>query len=147
MFIYHVVRLHSAYTCIKQGSMVGDEKMRRYKYETPILLDDSCFQTLECCLGYGHMRNVRVQLFFCVFLIVAFTFELEPHPMGDTLDSLRPHRLVQLGVKTDIRSAHRLAREFQNGLDGPRSAFFERAAVHEFVQVDGVFARDDVLEG
>jgi hypothetical protein len=74
--------------------MVGDEKMRRYKYETPILLDDSCFQTLpntnisalrnatssqghthlECCLGYGHMRNVRVQLFFCVFLIVAFTY-------------------------------------------------------------------------
>ena len=117
------------------------------------------------------MRNVRVQLFFCVFLIVAFTyiknpattqlyqpriksrertlptFELESHPMGDTLDSLRPHCLVQLGVKTDIRGAHRLAREFQNGLDGPRSAFFERAAVDEFVQVDGVFARDDVLEG
>ena len=66
--------------------------------------------------------------------------------MGDALDSLRPYGLVQLGVEADIQSAHRLARELQDGFDRPRSALFERAAVHAFVQVDGVFAGDDVLE-
>ena len=73
------------------------------------------------------MRNIREQLFFCVLFIVTFTcntnpsaftrthenlvptFELEPHPMRDTLDSLSPYFLVQLGVKTDIRGAHRFA--------------------------------------
>ena len=80
-----------AYICIRQGSMVGCETQVR----NTILLDDSCFQTLpntnisalrnatssegyahlERCLGYGHMRNVRVQFFFCVFLIVAFTYK------------------------------------------------------------------------
>ena len=67
--------------------------------------------------------------------------------MGDGLDALRPERRGELGVKADVGGAHRLLRKVHNGLDGPRRALLEGAPVHALVQVDGVFAGDDILKG
>ena len=66
--------------------------------------------------------------------------------MRYVLNPLGPQRLVQLRVKSHILRAHGLLGELHDGLDSPRRALLERAAVHAFVQVDGVFAGDDVFE-
>ena len=67
--------------------------------------------------------------------------------MGHALDATGPEFLVELGVDADVGGAHRLLRELDNGLDGVRGALLEGAVVDALVQVDGVFAGDDVLEG
>lgn len=67
--------------------------------------------------------------------------------MRNALDALSPDGLVKLGVETNVLGAHRLLCEVDYGLDGMRSPLLEGATVYELVQVDGVFARDDVLEG
>ena len=66
--------------------------------------------------------------------------------MGYALDTTSPDSLVELGVEADVLGAHRLLREIYNGLDGPRCALLERAAVHPFVEVDRVLASHDVVE-
>jgi hypothetical protein len=63
------------------------------------------------------------------------------------LDTLGPELLVELGVDADVARAHRLLGKLDDGLDGVRGALLEGAAVDVFVEVDGVFAGDDVLEG
>ena len=75
------------------------------------------------------------------------TLKLHAYPVGDGLDTLRPQRLVELGVKADVRGAHRLLRELNNRLDGPGSTLLEGAAVDALVEVDGVFAGHNILEG
>ena len=67
--------------------------------------------------------------------------------MRNGLDALRPECLVELGVEADVRGAHRLLGELDDGLDGPGSTLLEGAAVDALVQVDGVFAGHDILEG
>jgi len=37
--------------------------------------------------------------------------------------------------------------EIDHGFDSPRSTLFEGAAVYAFVEVDGVLAGNDILEG
>ena len=63
------------------------------------------------------------------------------------LDTLRPHRLVELGVDPHIGGAHRLGGEVDDALDSPSSALFEGSAVHALVHVDGVVPGHDILEG
>ena len=75
------------------------------------------------------------------------TLKLDPYPVGHALDALRPESLVELGVDADVGRAHRLLRELDHGLDGMGGPLLERAAVDALVEVDGVFAGDDVLEG
>jgi len=67
--------------------------------------------------------------------------------MRHALNTLSPDSLVKLGVDADIGGAHSLLGELDDGLDGPWGALFEGSAVHELVEVDGVFPGDDVLEG
>jgi len=67
--------------------------------------------------------------------------------MRHVLDPLAPELLVQLRVKADVRGAHRLLRKLDDGLDRPRRPRLEGTPVHALVQVDGVFARDDISEG
>ena len=74
------------------------------------------------------------------------TFKLYSHPMWDSFDALRPERLIELWVDPDIGRAHGLPCKLDDGLDRPGSALLERPAVHAFVQMDGVFACDDVLQ-
>jgi hypothetical protein len=112
-----------------------------------------------------HMGYVSIKLFLRTFLIITFPYNeqyisttpkiiiiirtLEPHPqpVRNGLDTLRPDGLVEFRIESDVARAHRLAREFDDGLDSPGSTLFERAAVHTLVEVDGVFPGDDVLEG
>ena len=75
------------------------------------------------------------------------TLKLDPYPVGYAFDTLRPDRLVELGVKANVGGAHRLLGELDYGLDSMGSPLLERTAVHALVQVDGVFTGDDVLEG
>lgn len=67
--------------------------------------------------------------------------------MGNRLDALCPESLVELGVEADVGGAHRLLGKVDDGLDGPGSALLEGAAVDALVEVDGVFAGHDILEG
>jgi hypothetical protein len=66
--------------------------------------------------------------------------------VGDALDAAGPDLLVQLGVDADVRGAHCLLGKVDDGLDGPRGALFEGAAVHALVHVDGVFPGDHILQ-
>ena len=74
------------------------------------------------------------------------TFKPDTDPVGHVLNTLRPESLVELGVEADVLGAHRLLRKVYNGLDGPRCALLERAAVHPFVEVDRVLASHDIVE-
>ena len=74
------------------------------------------------------------------------TFKPDTDPVGHVLNTLRPESLVELRVEADVLGAHRLLRKIYNGLDGPRSALLERAAVHPFVEVDRVLASHDIVE-
>jgi len=67
--------------------------------------------------------------------------------MWDSLDPLCPQRLVQLWVDPYVGGPHCLLGKVDDGLDGPRGTLFEGAAVDAFVEMDGVFTADDVLEG
>ena len=75
------------------------------------------------------------------------TLKLDAYPVGDGLDAALPESLVELGVDADVRGAHRLLCEVDDGLDSPGSALLEGAAVNTLVEVDGVFAGHDILEG
>ena len=87
-------------------------------------------------IGICVQRNMKIR-----------TLKLHTYPVGDGLDALCPDSLVQLGVKTDVLGAHRLLGKVDDGLDGPGSALLEGAAVDALVEVDGVFAGHDILEG
>jgi hypothetical protein len=67
--------------------------------------------------------------------------------MGHRLNPPCPERLVQFWVEPHIPSAHRLLRKVNDRLDGPGSTLLEGAAMHAFVEVDGVVAGYDILEG
>ncbi len=69
------------------------------------------------------------------------------YPMGNSLDTLRPHSLVEFGIQSDVGGAHGLLGKVDYGLDGMGSTLLEGTTVNPFVEVDGVFAGDDVLEG
>lgn len=75
------------------------------------------------------------------------TLKLHTYPMRHALNTALPQRLVELGVNADVGGAHGLLRELDDALDGLGRPLLERGAVHTLVQVDGVFAGDDVLEG
>ena len=75
------------------------------------------------------------------------TLKLYAYPVGNRLDALRPECLVELGVEADVRGAHRLLRKVNDGLDGVGGTLLEGAAVNTLVEVDGVFAGHDILEG
>ena len=67
--------------------------------------------------------------------------------VGNSLYSLRPDSLVELGVQADVGGTHRLLRKVNHRLNGPGSVLLERAAVEALVRVDRALAGDDVLEG
>ena len=75
------------------------------------------------------------------------TLKLHAYPVGDGLDALSPESLVELRVKADVGGAHRLLSELDDRLDGPGGTLLEGAAVDTLVEVDGVFAGHDILEG
>jgi hypothetical protein len=67
--------------------------------------------------------------------------------MRDGLDPLGPQSLVQLWVDANILRSHGLVGKLVDAFDCPRSALLERTAVHAFVEMYGVFPRNDVLQG
>ena len=67
--------------------------------------------------------------------------------MRNILNTLRPQRLIQLRVNSNIFSTHSLLRKQNNLFDSVRRTMFESTTVYALVHMDGVFARDDVLEG
>ena len=75
------------------------------------------------------------------------TLELNSYSVGNRLDTTGPQRLVEFGVEPDIGGAHCLLGELYNGLDGMGGTLLEGAAVDTLVEVDGVFAGHDILEG
>jgi len=67
--------------------------------------------------------------------------------MGWALDAPSPDSLVKFGVQPHIGGAHRLSCKGDDGLDGVGCALLEGAAMDAFVEMDGVFAGHDILEG
>lgn len=66
--------------------------------------------------------------------------------MGNTLDTLNPDSLVEFRIESDIRGAHSLLGECDNRLDGPGCTLLKRTPMYALVQMNGVFASDDILE-
>lgn len=75
------------------------------------------------------------------------TLKLHPYPVRHALNTPLPHSLVQLRVNPDILSTHSLLCECDDGLDAGRCTLLEGLAVDALVQVNGVFASDDILKG
>lgn len=137
--------------------------MSRYEMRRDRMVEREQCTHLEC--DDGDMAGVREQLLLCVLLIITLaciqtispsppiknyrplTLKLDPYPMRHSLNSLRPKRLIQLGVNPNITRPHRLCSKIYDGFDSPWSPLFERSAVNAFVQVDCVFAGNDVLKG
>lgn len=74
------------------------------------------------------------------------TLKLHAYPVGDVFDTASPELLVELGIKPDVRGAHRLARKLCDGLDGGGGTALEGPAVYTLVQVDGVLPGHDILQ-
>jgi hypothetical protein len=79
--------------------------------------------------------------------IITLTLKLDPYSVWHALDAQCPDSLVELGVEADVLRAHRLLSEVNYRLDSMGGPLLEGAAVHTFVQVNGVFAGDNVLKG
>lgn len=77
---------------------------------------------------------------------IARTLKLYSYPVWNALDTPSPQCLVKLGVHPNIGCAHRLSGEIDDGFHGPRGTLFEGAAMHELVQMDGVFTSYNVLK-
>jgi hypothetical protein len=67
--------------------------------------------------------------------------------MWYALDPPCPQSLIQFRINPHITRSHCFVCEIDDGFDSPWCPFFEGTAVDEFVQMDGVFTGDDVLEG
>jgi hypothetical protein len=74
------------------------------------------------------------------------TLKLHSYPMRNGLDSLCPNLLIQLRVQPNITRAHRLLGKLNDRFDGPRCSLFEGSAVDMFMQMNGIFTSDDVLQ-
>ena len=79
-------------------------------------------------------------------IALILTLKLDTDTVGDALDTARPDRLVELRVETYISRTHRFLCKLNDALHCPWCTLLEAAAVHELVQMYGVFARDDVSE-
>ena len=62
-------------------------------------------------------------------------------------DSLRPEVLVEPGVNTDIFGSHLFDGELLDFLDGTGSTVFETDSMQPFVEVNCVFAGDNLAHG
>lgn len=82
----------------------------------------------------------------CILFVV--TFARDPHAQAErnALDPAFPDFLIELRVKADVFGAHGFGSESFNFLDCFRSAFLEGYAVNTFVEMNGVFSRDNVRE-
>jgi len=63
------------------------------------------------------------------------------------LDTPSPDCLVEFRIQSDVGCAHCFSCKFDDGFDSPGGTLFERSTVDTLMEVDGVFAGDDVLEG
>ena len=108
-------------------------------------LDDGRLESLGRLAG--HVRDERVELLLGVLLVVSLAGDAESHPVWDGLDAHLPNLLVELRVEPDVLGAHVLAGKLLDGLDGPRRPLLELHAKHLLVEVDGVVARHDVVDG
>jgi len=120
-------------------------KTRLCECNNLLRVQDHGLQTFERC--HRDVRCEGVKFLFCALVIITTALKLHSYPMGNSLDTLRPNLLIQLRVQSHITRAHRLLREVNDRFDCPWGPLFEGSAMHAFVQVDSVFAGDDVLEG
>jgi len=93
------------------------------------------------------MGNICEELLLGALIVITFSLELNPQPVGNGLDTLRPDSLVEFGVEPHIGGPHCLLGEVDHGFDGPGGTLFEGAAVHALVKVNGVLPGNDILEG
>ena len=67
--------------------------------------------------------------------------------MRNGLDTPRPDSLVEFRIQSDVGCAHCFSCEFDDGFDSMGCTLLKRATVNTLMEVDGVFAGDDVFEG
>jgi len=91
--------------------------------------------------------DVAVELLLGALLVVSPSADADAESVRDTLDTLLPDLLVQLGVDADIRRLHSLLGEGLDLLDSLGSPLLEGDAVQSLVHVDGVLAGDDLVDG
>lgn len=91
--------------------------------------------------------DVGVKLLLGAFLVVTLARDAHTQAVWNTLDSRFPDLLVQLGVEADVLGAHGLLSESADLLDSPGGPLLESYAMDALVEVDGVFAGDDISDG
>merc|ERR1711934_1163757 len=91
-----------------------------------------------------HPGDEREELVLGLLVVVALARETTADSLRDVGATLAPDLLVELGVDSDVLRAHLLEGKALDGLDGPELAAL---AVDALVQVDGVLAGDDLLDG
>ena len=110
-----------------------------------LLVDDGGLETLagaEAEDGHG----VGVELLLGTLVVVTLALEAHTQSAGEVLDTVLPHLLVELGVKTNIGGAHGLLGESDDLLDGAGSTLLEGNVVAALVEVDGVLARHNIVK-
>lgn len=75
------------------------------------------------------------------------TLKTNTETAGEVLDTVLPHLLVELGVKTNVLGTHGLLGESDDLLDGAGSALLEGDVVDALVKVDGVLAGHNIVKG
>lgn len=111
------------------------------------VLNNHRLQALALLLLDIHSLHIAVQLLLRALLIVTFPRDAHTQSIWNALDAGLPDLLVQLGVETDVASAHRYRGELLDLLDRAGCSLLELDAVDSLVQVDGVFAGDNVGDG
>ena len=108
-----------------------------------------------------NVGNIRKELFLGIFIIVTLTSDTDTNTVVDVLNTTRPERLVQSGVKTNVLGTHGLFSESLDSFNGMRSTLSQRStqslvlislfffifylpAKDVLVQVNGVFTSNDI---
>lgn len=88
-----------------------------------LLVNSLCGQVLE-----GSDRNEcdqSVQLLLGILIFVSLSGESDADSEGNISDSLRPHKLVELCINTDVLGAHLLLSELHDLLHGSGGSLLE----------------------
>merc|ERR1712021_187444 len=94
-----------------------------------------------------NVGNQGIQFVGGVLVFVTHTCKANSASEGDISDSLRPEVLVEPGVNTDIFGSHLFDGELLDFLDGTGSTVFEADSMQPFVEVNCVFAGNNLAHG
>jgi len=120
-----------------------------------LVLDSLILQTLE--RHNIDKADECIKLLLCVLVVVSLSRYSDSDTVRNSLDAVRPHSLVELGVETHVGGLHCCLCELSNALHCLWCSLLELAAVNykhaklravdKLMQVDGVLTSHNFAEG